>query len=130
MQVKIAVLPPILRLTVFVLSNTRELPDVNAPNTVLDTSLDEVCRQGVQKVGSALRPLRMESSGFFTTRVITLCDFFREVVAVLFQPVAGVEVGFLGAVRNSGEVTDTEVDTSSLGAGRGGCLDFVFTDKV
>ena len=72
----------------------------------------------------------MESRGFFTTRVITLFDFFREVVAVLFEAVAGVEVGFLGAVRNSGEVTDTEVNTRCFGAGRSGCLDFVFADEV
>ncbi|ERG91678.1 MAG: hypothetical protein J07HQW1_01712, partial [Haloquadratum walsbyi J07HQW1] len=46
----------------------------------------------------------MESRGFFTTRVITLFDFFREVVAILFEAVAGVEVGFLGTVRDGGEV--------------------------
>lgn len=132
MQVKITVLPPVLRLTVTVVvfADTSEFSDVDAPNTVFDASLNDVCRQRVEKVGSALRPLRMESSSPVTTRVITLGDFFREVVAVLFQAVAGVEVGFLGAVRDSGEVTDTEVDTSSLGAGRGGCLDFVLADEV
>ncbi|ERG92675.1 MAG: hypothetical protein J07HQW1_02720 [Haloquadratum walsbyi J07HQW1] len=132
MQVKIAVLPPILRLAVIVFADTSEFSDVDAPNTVFDASLNDVCRQGVEKVGSTLRPLRMESSGFFTTRVVTLGNFLREVVAILFQPVAGVEVGFLGAVRDSdsGEVTDTEVNTRCLGAGCVGSFDFVLADEV
>jgi len=66
-QVKIAVLPPILRLTVFVFADTSEFSDVDPPNTVFDTPLNDVCREAVEKVGSALRPLRMESSSPVTT---------------------------------------------------------------
>ena len=129
MQIEVSVLAPVFRVTV-IFADTGEFSDVDAPNTVLDTSLNDVCRQGVQKVGSALRPLRMESSGFFTTRVVTLGNFLREVVAILFEAIAGVEVGFLGAVRDGGEVTDTEIDTSSLGAGCVGSFDFVLADEV
>jgi hypothetical protein len=72
----------------------------------------------------------VETSGPFTTRGITLGNPFREVVAILLQSAAGVEVGFLGAVRDGCEVTDAEVNTSRLVAGGGGRLDFVFADEV
>jgi len=55
----------------------------------------------VEEVGSTLRPLPVATSGPFSTRGITRGDFFREVVAILLQSVAGVEVGFLGAVHDS-----------------------------
>jgi len=72
----------------------------------------------------------VQSGCFFATRVVAVGDFFREVVPVLFQAVAGVQVSFLGAVCDSREVTDTEVNTRCLVAGRGRCLDFVFADEV
>ena len=84
----------------------------------------------MEEVGAAFRPLVMQSSGPFATRVVALGDFFREVVPVLFEAVAGVQVSFLGAVRDSGEVADAQVDTCRLLAGCGGCLDFVFADEM
>lgn len=67
----------------------------------------------------------MESRG-----LVAPGDLLREVVAILFQAIAGVEVGFFGAVRNGGEVADTEVDTCCLVAGCGGRLDFVLVDEM
>jgi len=84
----------------------------------------------VEEVGAALRPLVVQSSCSFTTRVVAFSNFFREVVAVLLQAVAGVQVGFLGAVCDGGEVADAEVNTRRLVAGSGGRLDLVFTDEV
>ena len=123
-------LAPVLRLAVVVFADTREFPDVDTPNTVLDTSLNDVFGKAVEEVGSTFRPLSVESSSFFTTRVVTFSDFFREVIAVLFEAIAGVQVGLLGAVRDGSEVADTEVNTRCFVAGCGGCLDFVFTDEV
>jgi hypothetical protein len=48
----------------------------------------------------------------------------------LFQAVAGVEVGFLGAVCDRREVTGAEVNTRRLVTGSVGCLDLVFTDEM
>ena len=72
----------------------------------------------------------MQSSGLFTTAIVAVGDFFRKVVAVLFQTVAGVQVGFLGAIRDRREVTDAEVDARRFGAGCIGRLDLIFTDEV
>ena len=44
--------------------------------------------------------------------------------------VAGLQVGFLGAVRNRREVTDTEVDASSLITRGVGGFNFVFAHEV
>jgi len=129
-QVKIAVLTPVLRLAVLILSNTSESPDVDVTDSFLDTPLDDVLRQGVEEMRAALRPFLVQTSGILPTRVVAVGDFFREVVAVLFQAVAGVEVGFLGAVCDGGEVTDAEVNTRRLVAGGVGRLDFVFADEV
>ena len=121
---------PALRVTVLVLSDTSELANVDSTNTVLDTSFNDVLGEGVEEVGSALRPLVVQPSSPFATRVVALGDFFREVVAVLFQTVSGVQVGFPGAVRDSREVTDTKVDTCCLVTGSVGSLNFVFADEV
>ncbi|GAB3680574.1 hypothetical protein GCM10028857_03480 [Salinarchaeum chitinilyticum] len=48
----------------------------------------------------------------------------------MFQPVAGVQVGVLGTVRDGNEVADTKVDARRLVAGSGGRFDFVFADEV
>jgi hypothetical protein len=66
-QIEVSVLAPVFRLAVIVFADTSEFSDVDAPNTVFDASLNDVCREAVEKVGSALRPLRMESSGPVTT---------------------------------------------------------------
>ena len=84
----------------------------------------------MEEVGVALAPLVVQLRGFFTTRVVTLGDFFREIVAVLLQTVSGVQVGFLGTVRDRREVTDAEVNTSRLVTGSAGSLNFVFADEV
>ena len=55
------------RLTVLVITDTSEFSDVDTPNIVLDTSLNDVFGEAVEEVGAALRPLRVESSGSFTT---------------------------------------------------------------
>ena len=81
-------------------------------------------------MGAALRPLLVQSRGSFAIRIVAFADFFREVVPILFQTVAGVQVGFLGAVRDRREVTDAEVYTCCLIAGCGGRVDLVFADKM
>jgi len=129
-QVEVAVLAPVFRLTIFVFTDSFQVSDVDAANIFLDTPLDDVFGETVEKVSAAFRPLVMESRGFVATRVVALGDFLREVVPVLFQAVAGVQIGFLGAVGDGGEVTDSEVDACCLGAGCGGCLDFIFADEV
>jgi hypothetical protein len=53
-QVKIAVIPPVLRLTGLVLSNASEFPDVDLTNATLDTCLYDVFGEAVEEVGSAL----------------------------------------------------------------------------
>ena len=55
------------RLTVLVITDTSEFSDVDTPNIVLDTSLNDVFGEAVEEVGAALQPLRVESSGSFTT---------------------------------------------------------------
>ena len=84
----------------------------------------------MEEVGAAFRPLVMQSSGPFATRVVALGDFFREVVPVLFEAVAGVQIGVFGAVGDGSEVADTEIDTRRFVAGCGGHLDFVFADEM
>jgi hypothetical protein len=49
-------------------------------------------------MSTTLTPFRMEAGRTRTTSVVTLGDFFGEVVPVLFQPVAGVQVGFIGVL--------------------------------
>ena len=84
----------------------------------------------MEKVGTAFRPLLVQPSGPFTTRVIALGDFLREVVAILFEAVSGVQLGFLRTVCHSGEVTDAEVNTRCFVTGCVRSLDFVFADEV
>ena len=48
----------------------------------------------------------------------------------MFQPVAGVQVGILGAVSDGSEVTDAEVDTCRLIPGGSGRFNAIFTDEV
>jgi hypothetical protein len=110
-QVEVAVPTPVLRVAVLVFTDTSEFPDVDTPNLLLNTPLYDVFSEAVEEVGAAFRPLLVQSSGPFTTRVIALGDFFREVVTVLLQAVSGVQVGVLGTVRDCREVADSEVDT-------------------
>ncbi|KOX93315.1 hypothetical protein AMR74_16400 [Halorubrum tropicale] len=72
----------------------------------------------------------MQSSGPIATRVVALCDLFREVVAVLLQAVAGVEVSFFRAVRDRGNVTDPEIDASCFLAGRVRCFHLFGADEM
>jgi len=72
----------------------------------------------------------MKSRGPVATRVVALGDLFREVVPVLLQAVAGVQVGVLSTICDGGKVTYAEVNTCCLVAGRVRRLDFVFTDEV
>jgi hypothetical protein len=58
-QVKLAVPTPVLRLAIVVLSNTSELPNVDSSYLSFDTPFNDVFRQGVEEVGTALRPLVM-----------------------------------------------------------------------
>ena len=84
----------------------------------------------VEEVSSALRPLRVQTSGPFPARIVAVGDLLREVIPVLFEAIPGVQVGLLGAVRNSGEVADSEVNACRLVTGSSRCLDFVFADEV
>jgi hypothetical protein len=129
-QVEIPVSTPILRLTIFVLSDTLQVTDVDTTNLSFNTSLNDVFGETVEEVGSTLRPFMMESRGLVAPRVVALGNLLREVVPVLFQPIAGVQVGIFGAVRNGGKVADAEVDSSRFSTGGGGRLDFVFTDEM
>jgi len=129
-QVKVAVRAPVLRLAVLALADTSEFPDVDATNALLNTSFDDMLGKGVEEVGSTLRPRVVRAGDPFTTRVVAFGDFFREVIAVLFQAVAGVEVGVLSAVRDRREVTDTEVDTRRLVTGGVRSLNLVFPDEM
>jgi hypothetical protein len=121
---------PVFRLIVFVLAHAFQVTDVDATNTLLDTSFDDVFGETVEEVRSTLRPLLVQTGGSVTTRVVAFGYLFEEVVPVLFQPIPGIQVGVLGTVRNGGEVADAEVDTCCLVAGRGGCLDLVLADEV
>nr|AKY04357.1 hypothetical protein [uncultured haloarchaeon] len=56
----------------------------------------------------------MESCGSVTAYVIVVGDFFREVVPVLFQAVARIQVCFFRAVGDGGEIADAEVDASGF----------------
>ena len=84
----------------------------------------------MEEVGAAFRPLRVETSGPFAVRIVTLGDFFREVIPVLFEAVSGVQVGLFGTVCDGGEVTDTKVNACCLVTGCSGCLNFVFADEM
>jgi hypothetical protein len=129
-QVKIPVVPPVLRVTVIVFSDALQVTNVDAANTFLNTPLDDVFGETVEEVGAAFRPLFMQTSRTVTTRVVALGDFFREVIPVLLQPVAGVQLRVFSAVGDGGEVTDTKVDTCCLLAGSRGCLNLVVADEV
>jgi len=104
--------------------------DVDSPNLLLDTSFNDVFSERMEEVSAALRPLVVQSGCPFATGVVTLGDLFREVVPVLFQSVAGVQVGFLGTVCDCRKVADTEVDARCFVAGCGRRLDFVFADEM
>ncbi len=123
-------LTPILRLTVFVLSDASQVPDVGTANAFLNTPLDDVFGETIEEVGATLRPLCVESRDLVAPRVVAVGDFFREVVPVLLQAISGIQLGVFGAVRDGGEVTDTEVDARRLGTGCGWCLDFVLADEM
>ena len=110
-QVEVAVPTPILRVAVLVLADAFQVTDVDATNISLHTPLDDVFGETVEKMGATLRPLVVQAGGSVTTRVVAFSDFFREGLAVLFQLISGVQVGFLGTVRDRREVTDTKVNT-------------------
>jgi hypothetical protein len=65
------------RCAVLVLTDTLtlQLTDVNATNTPLDTRLNDVCRETVEEMTAALRPLVVKDSSFFATAVVTDSDF-------------------------------------------------------
>jgi hypothetical protein len=129
-QVEIAVPTPVFRLTVSVLTHAIQVTDVDLTDPFFDTSLDDVVGEGVEEVGTAFRPLVMESRGPVATTVVAFGDLLREVVPVLFQSGAGVEVGVLGTGRDGGEIRDAEVDASRLVAGRVRCFPLVGADEV
>ena len=54
MQVKVAVLALVLRVTVVVFADTNEIPDVDEPNILFDASLDDVFREVMEEVSAAL----------------------------------------------------------------------------
>ncbi len=56
-QVEVAVPTPVLRVAVFILSNTSEFADVDLANSTLDTLLNDAFGETVEEVGAALRPL-------------------------------------------------------------------------
>ncbi len=66
MQVKVSVATPVLRVAVLILTDTRELPDVDAAHATLDTLLYDVFGEAVEEVGSALRPFLVKSGGLRT----------------------------------------------------------------
>ena len=65
-QVKVAVATPVLRVAVLILTNTSELPDVDATHATLDTRLYDVFGEAVEEVGAALRPFVVKSGGLRT----------------------------------------------------------------
>ncbi len=64
-QVEVSVPTPVLRVTVFVLADASEFPDVDVANLLLDTSFNNVFGEAVEEVGATLRPLVVESRSFF-----------------------------------------------------------------
>ena len=98
--------------------------------SVLDTPFNDVFRETMEEVRATLRPFVVETDCLISARIITLGDLFREVVAILFQAVAGVQVGLLGTVRHRSEVTNPEVDTSCFLAGCVGRLNLFDVDEV
>jgi len=53
-QIEVSVATPVLRVTVIVFTDTSEFSDVDAPNILFDASLNDVCREAVEEVGSTL----------------------------------------------------------------------------
>ena len=129
-KIEVAVFPPVLRLAIHVLADAFQVPDVDPSNAFLDTSVDDVLGETVEEVGATLRPLVMKPGSPVATAVIACGDFLREVVAILLQVVARIQVGVLGTVCDSGEVADTEVNTSRFVTGGSGCLNVMFADEV
>lgn len=78
MQVEVAVCAPILRLTIFVLSDTLQLPDIDTTNLFFNTPLNDVFRQRVEEMGAALRPFIMESRGPVATRIVAVGDLLQK----------------------------------------------------
>ncbi|ERG98985.1 MAG: hypothetical protein J07HQX50_00127 [Haloquadratum sp. J07HQX50] len=80
----------------------------------------------------------MKTSRFLSARVIAFAGFLQEIVAVpvLFQTIAGVQIGILRAVRDGREVTNAEVNTRRFVTGCVGSVDVdvnvdvIFTDEV
>jgi hypothetical protein len=81
-------------------------------------------------VGTALRPLLVKASGFVANRIVSVGDFFRKVVPILLQAVAGVQLGVLAALCDGSKVIDTEVDTGCFVAGGVERLDLAFANEV
>lgn len=79
---------------------------------------------------SALRPLVMQSRGPLTTTIVAFGDLLREIIPILLEMGAGVQVGFFRAVCDSCKVADAEVDTRRLGAGRVRSLHFMVAHEV
>ena len=129
-QVKIAVPPPIFRFSVFVFTHAVQVTDVDAANRFLDTLFNDVLGETVEEMSAAVTPLRVESSRTLTTSVVTLGNFLGNVVPVLFQTVAGVQGGVVGAVGDGGKITDAKVDACGFLAGCFWWFDFVFADDV
>lgn len=130
MQVEVAVATPVFRVPVLVVTDPFGVSDGNAANPTLDTLGNDVLDERSGKVRAALTPRVMQACCPLSARVVARGDFLREVVAVLFEAVAEVKIGVLGAVGDSGNVTDTETDPSGFGAGRVGRLDLVVADEV
>ncbi len=84
-QVEVPVSAPVLRVAVFVVTDACERPDVDTPNTASDARFHNVCGETMEEVGAALRPCVMQASCTVTARIVARGNFFREVVAVLFQ---------------------------------------------
>lgn len=79
---------------------------------------------------SVVPTLMVQSGCPFVTRFVAFDDFLWEVVPGLFQAIAGVEVGLLGAVSDRCNIADAEVDTGGLIARSVGRCYFVFAHKV
>jgi hypothetical protein len=124
------VFAPVFRLAVFVFTYALQVTDSDPPNAVFNAPPSGVCDKTVEKVGTAVTPRRMESGRSLTICVVALANLLWEVVAVLFQAVAGVQVGFVGTVGDSGKIADAKINSSGFITGWGWCFDLIFTDDV
>ncbi len=129
-QVKIAVPTTILRLPMVGFTHSFQVTNIELTNLFLDTPFNDVLGETVEKVSTTLRPFCVQSSRTLTTAVITLSNFFGEVVPVLFQPVARIQVGFFRAVGNGGEIADAEIDASGFLTGSVWSFTLVCADDV